>query len=128
MYFYSFKVSGDVIVDVANLESVDKVEEEVRSRLLYVFESLKGVKEYVVTGNEPVPTKRKGKKFKFKLMRLNENNDVEVYKFNVWYGKKNATEIRVKFTIRGPLSPDKDEVKQFAEMSGNKKILEKYGL
>lgn len=121
---YTMKVKGDWVVDIV---VVDDIEEYIKERLIRSVEAWKDMIVEVITENEHVPTK-KGRKFKFKMMRENVNGDIEIYKFNIWYGDKGNNEVRVKFTIRGPVRPDKNEVKIFAQVTGKKYMLERYGI
>jgi len=127
MYFYSMKITGDVIVDIVEVEDEKEFKVGVKERLIKMFESMKGFIPEHITECEDIPT-RKGKKFKFKIF-VKENGYLVVYKFNTWYGSRGRIDdVRVKFTIRGPLRPDANEILEYARVSGDKNILTEYGL
>ena len=122
---YTLKIQGDWLLGV---EDIKDVREFVKENLIKILELWKGIEKFdVVTDFEDIPTK-KGDKFKFKAMVLNDEGLIEIYKVNVWYGRKSDKEVRVKWTVRGPVRPDVSEVKVFSEQTGNKQVLEAYQL
>lgn len=122
---YTLKVQGDWLIGV---EDIKDVRQFIKENLMKLLEMWKGVEKFdVVTDFEDIPTK-KGEKFKFKAMVLNGEGLIEIYKFNVWYGRKSDKEVRVKWTVRGPVRPDVSEIKFFGEKTGNKEVLEVYQL